>query len=87
MAKKRKFGMCVFCGSETCLTKDHVPPKSLFPKPRPDNLITVYSCDNCNLGTAKDDEYFRLMTTIREDALNHPAANRILQRRSFGCDL
>lgn len=85
MAKKRKFGVCVFCGQETRLTKDHIPPKNIFPKPRPNNLITVYSCENCNLGTGKDDEYFRLITTIREDALKHPEANRILEviSRSF----
>lgn len=85
MSGKRKTGICIFCGQERFLTKDHIPPKSLFPRPRPNNLITVCSCEDCNLGTGKDDEYFRLMTTIREDALNHPEANRILEviSRSF----
>jgi hypothetical protein len=53
-------GTCVYCGEWRELTRDHVPPKSLFSKPRPE-LITVPSCLTCNQGASKDDEYFRLM--------------------------
>jgi hypothetical protein len=39
---------------------DHIPPKNLFPKPRPSDLITVPACSTCHKPTSKDDEYFRL---------------------------
>jgi hypothetical protein len=50
---------CVFCGIAKGTTRDHIPPKKLFSSPRPTNLITVPSCHACNLGTSKDDMYFR----------------------------
>ncbi len=48
MAKKEKIGLCIFCGEVLPLTRDHVPPKSFFSKPRPFNLITVPCCYSCN---------------------------------------
>src|SRR5678816_3709575 len=47
-------------------TKDHVPPRNLFPTPPPTGLITVPACDDCNGGESKDDEWFRLTLSIRE---------------------
>lgn len=49
------------------MTDDHIPPKNLFRKPYPNNLITVPSCKPCNGGSSMDDEYFRLWATVRED--------------------
>ena len=46
--------------SKKNLTTEHVPPKSLFPKPRPSNLITVPSCESCNVRFAQDEVLFRL---------------------------
>jgi hypothetical protein len=60
---------------------DHVPPRNLFAKPRPGNLIKVPSCDDChgeNKQTAKDDEYFRLTLTLREDTASHPDVKQVL---------
>ena len=57
---------CYLCGkkaSETPeggLTRDHLPPRNLFPSPRPSNLITVSCCHACNNQAHKDDEYLRL---------------------------
>ncbi len=52
-------GRCIYCGSPgPHLTKEHIPQRSLFPEPKPDNLITVPSCQKCNQGFAKDEEYF-----------------------------
>lgn len=48
---------CVYCGIKDPATKDHVPPKCIFLKPLPTDLITVPSCEKCQ-GLAKDDEYF-----------------------------
>jgi hypothetical protein len=66
--------MCAYCGSKDDLTTDHVPPKSLFPKPRPSNIITVPACRKCHFDTSEDDEYFRLMLLVREDVGEHPKA-------------
>lgn len=49
---------CVYCGRTTDPTRDHVPPRAVFPKPRPKNLVTVPACRPCNSSAAADDEYF-----------------------------
>ena len=66
--------ICAYCGSKENLTDDHVPPKNLFPKPRPSNLISVPACTSCHSNTSKDDEYFRIKLCLRDDAGNHPSA-------------
>jgi len=66
--------ICAYCGSSDNLTDDHVPPKNLFPKPRPNNLITVPACANCLSSTSKDDEYFRIKMCFRDDVGKHPSA-------------
>jgi hypothetical protein len=58
MSQKRELGPCVFCG-HTANTTDHIPPRGLFAKPRPANLIKVPACKKCNNGSSKDDEYAR----------------------------
>ena len=50
---------CIYCGSKGSMTTDHIPPKNLFPEPRPSNMLTVPSCKKCNESFSKDDEYFR----------------------------
>jgi hypothetical protein len=69
--------ICAYCGAKDNLTKDHVPPKNLFPKPRPNDLVTVKACKSCHSTTSKDDEYFRLKISMREDIASHPAASDI----------
>lgn len=66
-----KIGVCVYCGKKTTITRDHIPPKNLFSKPRPSNLISVPSCFRCNTGFSLDDEYFRLVIAIRDDIANN----------------
>jgi hypothetical protein len=57
---------CYLCGKsadetpEGKLTREHVPPRNLFPQPRPSDLITVPCCAKCNHDAHKDDEYLRL---------------------------
>ncbi len=55
---------CVLCGDNKATTNEHIPPKGIFLKPRPSNLITVPACDNCNNGSSKADEYFTVMLAI-----------------------
>ena len=71
---------CVYCGSRKKVTKDHIPPKSLFAKPRPKNLITVPCCRKCNNSASKDDEYFVTTIVLRRDAGEHPEAKRVSDR-------
>jgi hypothetical protein len=66
--------ICAYCGSSENLTRDHVPPKNLFPRPRPSNLIEVRACKICHSDTSKDDEYFRLKICLRDGVGKHPAA-------------
>jgi hypothetical protein len=68
---------CIYCRNEAD-TDDHVPQKNLFPKPRPNNLITVPACKDCNKKYEKDDEYFRNSLVMSSDLENSNEANIIL---------
>ncbi len=76
---------CIYCGATKDLDSDHVPPKSVFPPPRPSDLITVPSCRACNKGFQKDDEYFKVSLTLRQDIQHRPAAKILMEglRRSW----
>ena len=67
---------CTYCGSRENLTDDHVPPKGVFPKPRPSDLITVPACEKCNKDISKDEEYFRLKLCLSEQVGNNPDARK-----------
>ena len=86
--KKRKqcFGTCVCCGRDGELTDDHIPPKNLFPKPRPNNLIRVPCCYSCNNTASKDDEYLRLNITSREDTPISPGAKEVYRTTMRGLE-
>lgn len=64
---------CAYCGLKA-VTRDHIPPKALFARPRPNRLITVPSCKECNAQALTDDEYFCLMVSMRHDTAEHPDA-------------
>jgi hypothetical protein len=51
--------ICYSCGGDQADTAEHVIAKSLIPEPRPNNLITVPACRQCNEGVGKDEEYLR----------------------------
>ncbi len=67
----KKVEMCYWCG-KLASSREHVPPKSLFPEDKDikeitdktyrNNLMTVPSCDEHNLSKSNDDEY--LMTCL-----------------------
>lgn len=83
---RRNQGVCLYCGFYGEITRDHIPPKSLFPNPLPKDLITVPACRSCNEGMSADDEYFRNAISMREDVASHPAIGDVLSRviSSFG---
>lgn len=62
--KKEKLGLCVYCGWEGIVTKDHIPPKALYPKSAHSSLLKISSCPTCNNGASKDDEYLRTMIAL-----------------------
>jgi hypothetical protein len=68
-------GVCVYCGEARELTRDHVPPRCLFSKPRPHDLITVPCCETCNREFSKHDEYFRLAIVAGIDKEKFPKEN------------
>jgi hypothetical protein len=75
---KRQNQACYLCG-ETATTKDHIPPLGLFPKPRPDNLITVPACLACNRNRSLDDEYFRII--LAAGSRDAPQSTVLLHQR------
>ncbi len=80
-SRPRKTGECIYCGRVRPVTEDHVPPRNLFAKPRPNNLIKVPSCHEChseNKQVSQDDEYFRLMLTLNESTATHPDVTQLL---------
>lgn len=74
---------CTYCGAAEALTNDHVPPKNLFPSPRPSNLITVPACARCNAGASKDDEYFRSILLSIDELANHPQVVRLIPKEHY----
>lgn len=88
---------CTICGINEATTADHLPPKSIFPKPRPNNLITVPSCASCNNDASDLDETFRLYLALHvgdqgdeltskyfQEALKTFRHNKRLQREILG---
>lgn len=71
---------CVYCGSKSNLTRDHIPPRALFGKPPPNNLITVPACKECNSGASKDDEYFVSRLALRDEAYQNSDARDAMMR-------
>lgn len=66
------------CGG-VATTRDHIPPRGLFPAPRPHNLVTVPACEKCNHGSSLHDEYFRL--TVATGSRSSPQSFSLLQQR------
>jgi hypothetical protein len=75
---RAKVSECAFCGATENVTDDHVPPKCLFAKPKPSNLITVPSCRNCNAGSGQDDTYFRDTLIFWDATRDHPVSQKLL---------
>lgn len=72
---------CIYCGSKENLSRDHVPPKCLFPSPAPSNLITVPSCEQCNKSFSMDEEYFRVIITSLSGTEQHPDAKKLFETK------
>jgi hypothetical protein len=62
--KEQKSEICSICGKNPATTRDHIPPKGIFPKPRPSDLITVPACLTCNKSTSDLDEVFKVFAGL-----------------------
>jgi len=68
--------LCALCGVNQASTRDHVPPKAIFPKPRP-TLITVPACFECNNSASDLDDLFKVYLSM------HTAENNDIARQLF----
>ena len=77
--------ICALCGIQPATTDEHIPAKSLFDQPRPNDLITVPACGPCNYGTQPDDDYFRDSLALIAERTPSAALERIRPKvtRSF----
>ena len=71
---------CQICGRKGATTRDHIPPKRMFPNPRPSDLITVQSCRTCQFGHQLDEDYFATVLITKDDIAAHPAADPLLEK-------
>jgi hypothetical protein len=85
MARRTKTSMCVYCVAEPASTDDHIPPRCLFPSPKPSNAIKVPCCKECNSRFSRDDVYFRDCLSLWQETSNHPAMREVAEAmlRSF----
>jgi len=69
--------VCAICGEREATTRDHVPPKAIFPKPKPNNLVTVPACKECNNGASDYDDLFKVYLSM------HTAGNSEIAMKLF----
>jgi hypothetical protein len=67
---------CAICGRRPATTRDHVPPRGIFAKPRPSDLVTVPACEACNADGSKYDETFRVHLSLQVGT-GTPATQRL----------
>jgi len=76
--------VCYICGklfdSNTQITTEHCLPKQLYKRPRPNNLITLKACFDCNNKYSKDEEYFTDTVLLQVAKLN-PYASELWESR------
>ena len=81
---------CIYCGSGSGSTKDHVPPKCFFPTPAPnDGRITVPCCEDCRQKGESDEQLVRNLFISTQQAEPHPIVSGQLgakRDRSFQYD-
>lgn len=93
MSSPRPAKICYLCGKTeqdigSALTSDHIIPDCFFPRPKPNNLLTLPCCTGCQKEYQKDEEYVRNSLSAisnlgkNKDALYAwKAAHRALLRR------
>jgi hypothetical protein len=64
------------------MTADHIPPKGIFAKPLPANLITVPACFGCNNTGSKNDEKFRVYLSLHV-GIDTPQTKALWDKHAF----
>lgn len=76
--RKQQKRECYLCGAPAT-TREHIPPRGMFPHPRPHNLVIVPACDECNRGNSLHDEYFRVV--VATGSRDSPQSLALLHQR------
>jgi len=63
---------CAYCGIEAPMTKEHVPPRKLFPRGTV-GMVTIPACASCNNGYSRYDNRFVRLMKIQSRMTNYPA--------------
>lgn len=71
--------VCAICGVREATTRDHVPPKAIFPKPRP-AMITVPACSECNNGASDLDDLFKVYLSMQATGTSEIATKLFKER-------
>lgn len=71
---------CGYCGALAAVSDEHIPPKSFFEGLKNEQLRTVKSCADCNLGASDDDEYFRDTVVKYYRIADQPKAKPIVDK-------
>src|SRR5882724_6758773 len=83
---ERQRAWCVHCGNGEPRTRDHVPSKVLLDDPLPSNLPIVGTCERCNIGVSRDEEYVAcllectLAGSMSENDIQREKVKRCLRR-------
>jgi hypothetical protein len=76
---------CAYCGVLSVNpTREHVVPKSIYPKEARNQLLTVVACEECNHGWSDDEAHFRNLLSIAGELNSAVRTVYTKVRRSFG---
>ena len=81
--------LCIYCGQNPGLTRDHIPPKCYFEEPCPSiNRITVPCCEPCNLSDEPNDAKVRnlIISTIQAEP-HRVVDSQLASARNRGLEL
>src|SRR4051812_32449628 len=79
MSKRRRTGICAYCGESGNITRDHVIPRCLFPRPLPQDMLTVPACDSCNGRKSRHDDFLRDILVTDIAATESPVAQELFR--------
>ena len=78
---RQRTRQCAYCGKHREITRDHVIPRCLFPRPLPNKMVTVPACNDCNSKKARHDDFLRDLLTSDIACNESPIAQQIFQEK------
>jgi hypothetical protein len=77
---------CIYCGTQNDLSRDHIPPRAIFPDGPAyrHNLITVPACRRCNKKCSLDDEYLAVFLSGHAGVTRNPVSSGLHPRLDRG---